>query len=208
VLHFPIKDFGIPRIDKFVYFVSQLTQKVADGSNCLVHCAGGQGRTGLIICGLLKLVGVNEPLAQARTINQNFVETKAQEQCLQSMPICVDTSLSKTHPILVKAITFSKLLQFAKIPKDERKSNILPDVRMCNQMNTGFLSMYRLLDDQRHGYISEENLAKMLTFFVNTDKAVALAQLLSCEIASNDNGISANDLKLALCTMTVNTIST
>mmetsp|Transcript_3915 Transcript_3915/g.4893 ORF Transcript_3915/g.4893 Transcript_3915/m.4893 type:complete len:125 (-) Transcript_3915:882-1256(-) len=124
------------------------------------------------------------------------------------MPICVDTSLSKTHPILVKAITFSKLLQFAKIPKDERKSNILPDVRMCNQMNTGFLSMYRLLDDQRHGYISEENLAKMLTFFVNTDKAVALAQLLSCEIASNDNGISANDLKLALCTMTVNTIST
>lgn len=46
VVHRPFADFSIPNQPDMIANVKDLLMRLADGENCLVHCAGGTGRTG------------------------------------------------------------------------------------------------------------------------------------------------------------------
>lgn len=43
----------------FEFNVQDITWRLAEGKNCLVHCAGGNGRTGMVIAGIVKNIGVH-----------------------------------------------------------------------------------------------------------------------------------------------------
>ena len=56
VIHLPIKDFSIPKMEDLQKVVQQIQEVAKKGDNVLVHCFSGKGRTGLVLACLAKEV--------------------------------------------------------------------------------------------------------------------------------------------------------
>ena len=78
IIHRPIVDFSLPDYPMIVADVEDLTLRLAEGKHCLVHCAGGSGRTGMVIASVMKNVGVQDPIAWVRRVKTTYVETPEQ----------------------------------------------------------------------------------------------------------------------------------
>ena len=70
----------------------------------LVHCAGGSGRTGIVVCGVLRNLGVHDAIAWARRQKSSYVETEEQRQVVESMPLTITAELVRKHPLLVEVM--------------------------------------------------------------------------------------------------------
>ena len=81
VLARPIPDFGVPSRQLLAEVINEATLALADGGNVLVHCAGGSGRTGIVVCGVLRNLGVHDAIAWARRQKSTYVETEEQRRC-------------------------------------------------------------------------------------------------------------------------------
>lgn len=82
-LHLPITDFGIPPktdCDLWQDTLGQLQGILATNGRALVHCKGGQGRSGMLLLKLLTLQGENgeEALKRIRAVRAGAVETEDQ----------------------------------------------------------------------------------------------------------------------------------
>ena len=117
ILCFPIRDFATPTATEFTEMVKLATLNLADKKNILVHCAGGNGRTGLLLCGILKTCGVANPIQVARKTKSTYVETPEQEKMVTEFPVIVPVAdeLCSKQPGLAKIISLDKLLAEAKL---------------------------------------------------------------------------------------------
>ena len=82
-LHLPITDFGVPiTTDKSFWqnALKQLSEILENNGRILVHCKGGQGRSGMLLLKLLTLQGEDceTALKRIRSIRPKAVETEAQ----------------------------------------------------------------------------------------------------------------------------------
>lgn len=60
-VHFPIRDCGITDDDRVVELARSLVKAIAEGSIIYLHCWGGHGRTGTLVCIMLHLMyGYND----------------------------------------------------------------------------------------------------------------------------------------------------
>jgi len=51
---YPIKDWELPSsVTEFAEFTRNICQQITDGTNTVVHCRGGIGRTGMLAAGIL-----------------------------------------------------------------------------------------------------------------------------------------------------------
>ena len=83
LLRFPIQDFAAPRDPaEFAQFLNDLLARLRRGENLYVHCLGGIGRTGTLLCCLFKLLGVEgDPLTLIRSVYASVaVESSAQQR--------------------------------------------------------------------------------------------------------------------------------
>jgi len=87
---FPIKDFDIPQSKKnTIQLAWDILYELKRGKNILVHCAGGNGRTGTVLYAVYKLINDiglwdvtktnKELLSDLRAIKSRYVERKKQE---------------------------------------------------------------------------------------------------------------------------------
>jgi Predicted protein-tyrosine phosphatase len=53
LLHSPIKNYNAPTIEQVEFILNWINQKLREGKRVMVHCRGGQGRTGTIIASYL-----------------------------------------------------------------------------------------------------------------------------------------------------------
>jgi protein-tyrosine phosphatase len=78
----PIADMGLPgSVDEFARLSRQLHCEIESGSNCLIHCRGGIGRSGLLAAAVLLHggMGVQQALAEvARKRDRQVPETSEQ----------------------------------------------------------------------------------------------------------------------------------
>jgi len=85
--HFPIEDFSIPeKMDDFVKLIDQIEGYIDEEKKILVHCAGGKGRTGMVLVGLMmkmKGLSADEALENVRKSIAGAAETKEQEEFLR-----------------------------------------------------------------------------------------------------------------------------
>ncbi len=109
-----IPDFDIPTSGDLVNNILDLTYHLAKGRNCIVHCAGGSGRTGMVIAAVIKNFGVYDPIARVRRVKSTYVETYEQELFLKNMPKAIDSRIVKECPMLAKAIAAEHLIQVCK----------------------------------------------------------------------------------------------
>merc|ERR1711964_40357 len=78
---FPITDYSVPKSEaKTVDLIKRLLSDLQHGKRILMHCAGGTGRTGLLLLALYRLLGIQEPLKKLRCIKSRYVETAGQEK--------------------------------------------------------------------------------------------------------------------------------
>lgn len=106
-----IPDFQIPTSGDLVNNILDLTYHLAEGQNCLIHCAGGTGRTGMVLAAVVKNLGVYDPVARIRKVKSTYVETFDQETFLKNMPKAIDSRIVKQHPTLARAIAAEHLIQ-------------------------------------------------------------------------------------------------
>ena len=106
-----IPDFQIPTSGDLVNNILDLTYHLSQGRNCLVHCAGGSGRTGMVIAAVIKNLGVYDPVARVRRVKSTYVETYDQELFLKNMPKAIDADIVRQSPSLAKAIAAEHLIQ-------------------------------------------------------------------------------------------------
>jgi len=79
-IHAAVPDFGVPKGDMSP-LLERLGQALSDGARVLIHCKGGQGRSGMLVTRLLVDQGepANEALHRVRAVRPHAVETKDQE---------------------------------------------------------------------------------------------------------------------------------
>lgn len=81
IIHFPITDKWVPsNTDIFIQNIELLCSKIQQGWNCLIHCDGGKGRTGLVATCLLMALDVpqNDALDCVQNVKQGMLQNPVQ----------------------------------------------------------------------------------------------------------------------------------
>ncbi|MBT8433541.1 MAG: dual specificity protein phosphatase family protein [Gammaproteobacteria bacterium] len=96
---FPIPDMGLPKsVDKFASLSRMLLKQVDAGTNILVHCHAGIGRSGLMAAGILLHCDLDPQQAFAHVSKMRGVrvpETPEQEYWLKSNHAAIVGDLGK-----------------------------------------------------------------------------------------------------------------
>lgn len=90
VIHHPIKDYTTIPAEEIDILTERVLDAMRDG-NCLVHCMGGSGRTGMVVVNVLKKLCVADPIEYCRSIKSVYIDTEAQVQFVNSLPQCTVT---------------------------------------------------------------------------------------------------------------------
>ena len=82
--HFPIEDGGVPKtyeLDLFRQIINCIVKEILNGEKVFIHCRGGIGRSGTVVCQSLKQMGYTpkQALSLTRTWRHGAVENKLQE---------------------------------------------------------------------------------------------------------------------------------
>lgn len=87
VIHYPIKDYGAPTdFDKFHSFIKKILFFLHNHKTVWIHCAGGNGRTGLVVASILmnlrKEDSVNKIIKYVRDCRPKAIESSTQVRFL------------------------------------------------------------------------------------------------------------------------------
>jgi len=80
--HIPIEDFSAPSIDQ----LCEAVEFIESVDSVVVHCSGGNGRTGTILAAYLiyaNRMSADEAMEYIRKFNPSYIETREQEDSLR-----------------------------------------------------------------------------------------------------------------------------
>jgi len=160
-----IPDFHIPTSGDLVNNILDLTFHLAEGRNCLVHCAGGTGRTGMVIAAVVQNLGVYDAVARIRKVKSTYVETFDQELFLKNMPKVIDDRIVRKHPTLARAIAAEHLIQvFYTHGKAMEKADTRQDAAEQldddeeDKLKEAYCQTFDLIDLDKSGTLEQEEL--------------------------------------------------
>jgi len=165
-----IPDFQIPTGGDLVNNILDLTYHLSQGENCLVHCAGGTGRTGMVIAAIVKNLGVYDHIARIRKVKSTYVETLEQEKFLRDMPKALDSRIVSKFPKLAQAIAAEHLIQVffthgSELEKGQNRKNIVKqelDEKEEEKLKDAYRQTFDLLDADNSGTLDKDELMSWL----------------------------------------------
>ena len=96
----------------FLYcIITRIIIIIIKGRNCLIHCAGGTGRTGMVLAAVIQNFGVTDVISRIRKVKSTYVETPDQELFLKNIPKTIDKRIVQEKPMLACAIAAEQLIQ-------------------------------------------------------------------------------------------------
>mmetsp|Transcript_12767 Transcript_12767/g.15860 ORF Transcript_12767/g.15860 Transcript_12767/m.15860 type:complete len:312 (-) Transcript_12767:1081-2016(-) len=195
----PIEDFGVPKVDDFTDTIRDVTKVLAAGKNVLVHCAGGNGRTGMILCGILKNCGLDNPIGYARKIKSTYVETEGQEIMVSSMPVTLDEELMREHPVLSKAIIMDKLFDVIA-PKNQKDTK---QVTLTEKQKEQQKLAFEQLDEDKSGSISVQEFLNVCDSLGEPRKKKMVNKLIKKLDVNKDGSIDFDEFLSAMSVITI-----
>ena len=128
-----IPDFEIPTSGDLVNNILDLTYHLSKGENAVIHCAGGTGRTGMVLAAVIQNLGVYDPVARIRKVKSTYVETIEQEKFLKNLPKAIDSRIVADKPMLACAIAAEHFIQVfhthkSTLEKAGNKKEVLEEV--------------------------------------------------------------------------------
>jgi hypothetical protein len=199
-----IPDFQIPTSGDLVNNILDLTYHLSKGRNCLVHCAGGTGRTGMVIAAIVKNLGVYDPVARIRRVKSTYVETYDQELFLKNIPKAIDSRIVRDKPLLAKAIAANHLIQvfFTHGEKLETTEDAVEKLehKERSHLYEAYCQTFDLVDEDKSGFLEKnevEEWMQMVGSEIDTSKITDVllkernlsrekfAELMSASAASN-----------------------
>jgi len=164
-----IPDFQIPTSGDLMNNILDLTYHLSKGMNCLVHCAGGTGRTGMVIAAIIKNLGVYDPVARIRKVKSTYVETFEQELFLKNIPKAIDSRIVAESPLLAKAIAAEHLLQVFithgdKLEKSDHADDTTEQLesRDKDSLREAYLQTFDLVDQDGSGSLDREEMMQWM----------------------------------------------
>ena len=170
----PIPDFQIPTSGELVNNILDLTYHLSQGQNCLIHCAGGSGRTGMVIAAIVKNLGLYDPIARIRRVKSTYVETPDQELFLRDMPKVIDKRILEKNHILASAIAAEHLIQVFYtngecMEKSQNAKNVvkgidgkIDDVKDAQVLIEAYKKTFDLIDTDGSGCLDAWELKEWL----------------------------------------------
>jgi len=158
-----IPDFQIPTSGDLVNNILDLTHHLSKGENSLIHCAGGSGRTGMVVAAIFKNLGVYDPIPRIRKVKSTYVETYEQELFLKNMPSSIDPRIVKSSPLLAKAIAAEHLLEvfltrgnISVKPSEDLVEQL--DDKDENKLHKAYCMTFDLVDTDKSGTLDKNEL--------------------------------------------------
>lgn len=198
----PIPDFDIPKSRELIQDIKDITFDLAEGRNVLVHCAGGTGRTGMVICSVFRNLGVHDPIAWCRRVKSTYVETQAQEDFINTVPLVLDTRICTSHPALARAIAGKHLLAAlyhahansdlitppvpipVPVHSHVTMTSLVKQLSVELSLHHGYLAAFQILDTDRSGLLSIAEIKELAVFLsaeFNVDDFVGKLQQYSLD---------------------------
>ena len=188
-----IEDFQIPTEGDLVDNILDITFHLARGHNCLIHCAGGTGRTGMVVAAVIQNLGVYDAINRIRKVKSTYVETHDQELFLKNMPKAIDSRIVKSKPHLARAIAAEQLIQVfhtykgaimkAKSEEDREtarmtRSNTVEalDNEDENKLKEAYGQTFDLIDQDNSGILEGEELKE---WFAMVGAEIDLSELVN-----------------------------
>ena len=204
VYHRAIPDFDIPTEGDLVNGILELTYQLAKGRNCLIHCAGGSGRTGMVVAAIVQNFGVKEVLSKIRKVKSTYVETAEQELFLKNVPKALSKKIVKTMPNLACAIAAEQLIavfqthkkQLRKAEKETEKveamnriSSVMSglDDKHVQKLKEAYGEIFDIIDHDKSGLIDTE---EMSNFFEIVSAQIDVEDLKETLFGSKQEGSS------------------
>jgi len=187
-----IPDFQIPVAGDLINNILDLTYHLSQGRNCLVHCAGGTGRTGLVIAAVVKNLGIYDPVSRIRRVKSTYVETYDQELFLKNMSKAIDSRVIKDSPVLAMAIAAEHLIQVFHTHGDkldqseiaqakEQNTTEALDGKVEEKLLNAYMQTFDLVDFDESGTLEEEELVKWLTMVGSEINVSKITEVLTAE---------------------------
>lgn len=206
-----IPDFQIPTQGDLVNNILDLVYHLSKGRNCLVHCAGGTGRTGMVLAAIVQNLGVYDPVTRIRKVKSTYVETKDQEIFLKNMPRAIDSRIVKERPLLARAIAAEHLIQvfFTHKSKIEKQSsqedrdavrqslgdNVEPlDQKEEDELLDAYKQTFDLIDSDGSGSLDR---AELENWFAMCGAELDLSSLL--EVLVGDGELTRDKFARLMC---------
>merc|ERR1712029_1109457 len=202
-----IPDFQIPTSGDLVKNILDLTYHLSQGRNCLVHCAGGSGRTGMVIAAVVKNLGIYDPVSRIRRVKSTYVETFDQETFLKNMPKAIDSRILKDSPLLAMAIAAEHLIQVfhthgekldqSELAKEGNVKTIMNDEnddQVEDKIVDAYMQTFDLVDFDKSGYLDKEELTQWLTMCgaeINVDTII--------EVLTKEGNLSRDKFAKLMC---------
>jgi hypothetical protein len=133
ILRCPMNDFTTPTAKAFVDCVDRIGAYLAEGKNVVVHCFGGSGRTGTIVLGVAKALGVPDIILQSRKPpgKSAYLDVHEQELFIDQMPMFDSAYLkSKMSPRQRDAI-WGENGRFVKNMAKVENKELVRDIATC-----------------------------------------------------------------------------
>jgi len=159
----------VPYLDfKRLLHLKDVTWLLAQGKNVLVHCAGGNGRTGIVIAGIVKSVGVRNPVSWIRRVKSTYVETEQQEKFVNSLPVVIDAKIAEKFPTLAAVIAV-ETLQLARQQHhanhikivDTKNPTTIEELGLSAEQIQDYIALFELYSNFSE-QITKENLQTVL----------------------------------------------
>ena len=194
-----IPDFEIPTSGDLVNNILDLTYHLSQGQNCLIHCAGGTGRTGMVLAAVIQNLGVYDTVSKIRKVKSTYVETPEQEKFLANMPKAIDSRIVADSPMLACAIAAEHLIQVfhthkSKIEKSECKNKALNEIGDAaeslegddeEKLKEAYGQVFDLLDEDKSGVLDRSELSnwfEMCGAEIDVKKITEVSHMIFCTI--------------------------